>query len=337
MCPKNIKDIKIKKILVIGSDSLAGNLLLTPAIKKIKESFKEAEMDIAAGRSSVDFAAEHPFFKDYIPYTVRNPLMFLRRARQKRYDLIVSLGSNHLMPYFLRGKYRLSFFWKYFFSEKTYTMESDLALNFIEPFFGRESNPRIYFPVNGRGRNAVEEHLKNDGVKISERFIVIAPGSDAEKKSWPAENFAKTVKELIGIYETPVILAGPGKIKNYAEKLKTLIGGSVYNYFGMDIRETAALLDRAVLLITDSPYYMHLAGAADCPVVAVFGPGNPYRYGPVGTKNIVVHSGLECFPCNAKKRCRRRFRCFEKIKTEQVVKAAMLIMDEKEQPLLFDL
>ncbi|MBN1445565.1 MAG: glycosyltransferase family 9 protein [Candidatus Omnitrophica bacterium] len=338
MCPKNIKDIKIKKILVIGSDSLARNLLLTPSIKKIKEAFREAEMDIVAGPSAVEFAAEHPFFRSYIPYSIRNPFMFLKKARKRRYDLIVSFGSGRLMPYFLRGKYRLSFFWKYFFSDKNFTMESDLALNFIEPFFGRDDAPRVFFPVTARDRDSAAERLKNDGVKSSERFIVIAPGADAGRKPWPAEKFAKAAKELMEIYGTTVILAGPEKSRRYSEKIKALIGGGhVYNYSGAGMKETAALMDRADLLITGSLDYMHLAGAAKCPVVAIFGPGNPYRYGPVGTKNIVVHSNLECFPCRAKKYCRRNFLCLEKIKPEQVLKAAMLIMDEKEQPLLFNL
>ncbi len=216
-------------------------------------------------------------------------------------------------------------------------MASDLAFNFIEPFFGREKSPRIFFPVSEHERNAADEHLRSDGMKHSERFIVIAPAADAGMKPWSAEKFAKTAKELMRIYEMPVILAGHEKSRKYAEKVKTLIGGgNVFNYCGSGTGETVALLKKAGLLITGNLDYIHLAGAADCPVVAVFGPGNPYRYGPAGTKNIVVHSSLGCFPCNAVKRCRRRFQCLEKIKTDQVLKAAMLIIDKKEQPLLFD-
>jgi heptosyltransferase-2 len=42
---------------------------------------------------------------------------------------------------------------------------------------------------------------------------------------------------------------------------------------------------------------MHLAAAAGCPVVAVFGPTDPRLTGPYGKGNSVVSHPVECAPC----------------------------------------
>ena len=39
-----------------------------------------------------------------------------------------------------------------------------------------------------------------------------------------------------------------------------------------------------------APFSMHLAAALGIPVVAIFGPTNPARNGPFGTRSIVLRS-----------------------------------------------
>jgi heptosyltransferase-1 len=51
-----------------------------------------------------------------------------------------------------------------------------------------------------------------------------------------------------------------------------------------------ALTSRARLLIGGDTGPMHLAAALKIPVVAIFGPTNPARNGPFGTRSIVLRS-----------------------------------------------
>jgi ADP-heptose:LPS heptosyltransferase len=43
---------------------------------------------------------------------------------------------------------------------------------------------------------------------------------------------------------------------------------------------------------------MHLAAAVGTPVLAVFGPSMPWRYGPLVEPSRVVRVDLPCSPCN---------------------------------------
>jgi heptosyltransferase II len=340
MCPKNIKDLDIKKILVIGLSCLGDNLLLTPSIAKIRDTFKNAEMDIIIGQRGYEFAQDNPWFKRCIVFDKhKNIFRFIGMVNQNRYDLIVDF-RNSLLPFFLRGKYKLNFYKQELFSEKNFTHESKRILDFLAPYFGKEKEIHLYFPVGKKEQDVIEERLRHLGVKNSDIRIVLNPGAGGSGKQWAKENFVDLAKELLKTYvDIKIFLTGTDGQKQLCGEVENSINSkNVYNLSGKTtLKELAALLEKTDLIITNDSGTLHMASAVRCPVVAIFGPTNPYRYGPIGTRNIVVHSDLDCFPCKNRKQCRKDFLCLKKISVEQVLRAAMLILDEKEQPLLFDL
>jgi len=69
---------------------------------------------------------------------------------------------------------------------------------------------------------------------------------------------------------------------------------------------------------------MHLAVAVGLPVIALFGPSNPFRTGPFGWqngnwKNRVLYSRLPCAPCY-KRKCSYK-PCMWDISVNQVLNA----------------
>ncbi|MCM8829854.1 MAG: glycosyltransferase family 9 protein [Candidatus Omnitrophica bacterium] len=346
MCPKDVTKYKIKKILLLCPGCLGDNLLLSPSIKKVRDTFKDAEIDIVVERQVVEFAEGNPWFSHYYIFQggkrlnrLINIIKLINKLRSERYDLIIAF-KNSILPFFIKGRYRLTFFFKEFFSEKTYTHEAERHLNFLVPFFGNAmGNISLYFPVSKKDRNDLEIFLKTIGIKPVDRIVVFNPGG-REKKRLSEEKFAEIGKTLIKRYDSlKIIIVGADYEEKIGEKIKELIGSdNVFNLSGKTtLKQLAALLGRASLMITNDTETLHLASAIHCPTVAIFGPTSPYRYGPIGTKNIIIHSDIPCFPCNEKRRCRKDYLCMKQISSEEVIKAAMLLLDEKEQPLLFDI
>ena len=76
----------------------------------------------------------------------------------------------------------------------------------------------------------------------------------------------------------------------------------------MSIKELGVVLERADVLVTADTGPMHIAAAVGTPIVALFGPADPNRTGPVGPKGrdlvVVNRDGLDCVPCR-KRYCRR--------------------------------
>ena len=58
------------------------------------------------------------------------------------------------------------------------------------------------------------------------------------------------------------------------------------------------MLSRLSLFITPDTGPMHLAAALGTPLVALFGPSSPERWGPLSAKARIVRVDLPCSPCN---------------------------------------
>jgi heptosyltransferase-2 len=69
----------------------------------------------------------------------------------------------------------------------------------------------------------------------------------------------------------------------------------------LTLRQSAALIGRAALVVTNDSAPLHLATAMGTPVVAVFGPTVPeFGFGPLRAGDVSLGiAGLQCRPCSA--------------------------------------
>lgn len=130
---------------------------------------------------------------------------------------------------------------------------------------------------------------------VPPRFMVMAPGSVWGTKRWgkyPA--LAATLDAFV------VIVGGP-QDGDLGEAIRRAIPDRSANGCGaLSLREAAAVLQRAALLVTNDSAPMHLAQATGTPTVALFGPTAPVLgFGPRGPADRVVEvGGLPCRPCS---------------------------------------
>jgi heptosyltransferase-2 len=78
-------------------------------------------------------------------------------------------------------------------------------------------------------------------------------------------------------------------------------GGRVLDACGrLTLLQSAALIGRARLLVTNDSAPLHFASALGTPVVALFGPTVPeFGFGPVGDGDLALGvMGLACRPCS---------------------------------------
>jgi len=149
-----------------------------------------------------------------------------------------------------------------------------------------------------------------------EDYIVIVPGARWGTKKWPAENFVT----LASLLQTKSIIVGGSAERSLSEKIQEQSKGKALSMAGeTDIMDLIWLIRGAKCVVTNDSGPMHIAAACDIPVVAIFGPTNPARTGPYGTKNVILKSDLACAPCY-KRKC-RDLKCMKGILVEQVFKA----------------
>jgi ADP-heptose:LPS heptosyltransferase len=105
----------------------------------------------------------------------------------------------------------------------------------------------------------------------------------------------------------------------------------------VDLVDLAGLLSELDVLVTSDTGPMHLAAAVGTPLVALFGPADPRRYGPVGSDAHVLRVDLPCSPCGQVRlppeRCRGHVPdCMDGIQIAAVVGAALALLDKSPRP-----
>jgi len=125
-----------------------------------------------------------------------------------------------------------------------------------------------------------------------ERFAVINPGAGWAAKQWPADRYGAVAKALAGCGFIPLVNFGPGE-EALASAAERASGGAA-RPISCTLGELIALLRRSRLFIGGDTGPLHLAAALQVPVVAIFGPTDPARNGPYGTRSIVLRNDESC-------------------------------------------
>ena len=119
-----------------------------------------------------------------------------------------------------------------------------------------------------------------------DRFVLMNPGAGWGAKCWPAERFATVAAELSPMGFATVVNIGPGESK-LANAFSSDASARVFPMTG-SIGQLIACTRRASLFIGGDTGPLHLAAALNIPVVGIYGPTNPARNGPYGTRAIVL-------------------------------------------------
>lgn len=186
--------------------------------------------------------------------------------------------------------------------------EAERLLALAEPPPGTEA--RVHIELTTDDRDAAYAWLAERG--IGDGFLAMAPGSVWATKRWPGYG------ELARLVPGPiVVIGGPGDeaaaqpVLDAAPERVMSAAGSV------PLRVSAALIERAAVLVTNDSAPLHLAGAVGTPSVAIFGPTVPsFGFGPRGSGAVVERSDLACRPCSTHGPARcplRHHRCMREI------------------------
>lgn len=131
---------------------------------------------------------------------------------------------------------------------------------------------------------------------LGDGFVALAPGSVWATKRWPG------FPELVRILKGKVVVMGGPKDAALAHPIVDAAPDRVVNAVGqLPLRVSAAVLERAGVVVTNDSAPLHLASATGTPTVAIFGPTVPaFGFGPrAPAAAIVERSDLACRPCSS--------------------------------------
>src|SRR5208337_2045970 len=149
----------------------------------------------------------------------------------------------------------------------------------------RLSMPAVEFPRDQGAEHRIEEHLAAAGVG---RFAILNPGAGWGAKCWPAERYAAVARALAALGVRSIANYGPGE-EDLALEVEDASDGAA-KALKSSLTELIALTRRASLFVGGDTGPLHLAAALEIPVVAIFGPTDPARNGPYGTRSLVLRN-----------------------------------------------
>lgn len=299
--------------LVIQTAFLGDVLLTTPLLSALAE--RHGPLDVVTTPGGVPLLETHPAVRLALPFDKRGADRgaaglgrLARRLRAERYETAYlphrSLRSALLVRLAgvpRRVGYRSG--WRTLYTETRprptagHEIDRLLALADVAPH--HQTMPSLQLTAGDVA--AAETFLRTQG--IATPFVALAPGSIWGSKRWP--HYATLARRLL--QHAPVVLVGGPEDTPVGETIiREATGGSpggmMANASGrLTLRESAALIQRAGVLVTNDSAPLHLAQAVGTPTVAIFGSTVPaFGFGPRGPRDVVVGvDGLACRPCSA--------------------------------------
>ena len=153
---------------------------------------------------------------------------------------------------------------------------------------GAQRPMEMQFPIQVPGQEIkqVREKLRREG---AETYVVISPGGGWRSKCWPAERFGALCAELWQRHRIhAVVNLAPGEQQLGQAVVATSLPAKPIPYCP-SLTELAALMSQALLVVGGDTGPLHLAAALGTRVVALFGPTNASRNGPL-PRGVVIQN-----------------------------------------------
>lgn len=335
-----------QKILVVQTAFLGDVILTLPMIQVLKRAYPQAEIDVITTPAAAPLL-RHPDISAVIPYDKRNTqrgiggiLSLARMIRSRRYDIAVvphrsfrsavvtALGGipmriglsaaagkflyTHIVPY-EKSRHEI---------ERNLNLLSALSI----PLPAKEL-PSLY--PDEPAMQSVNKFLFEREILNEQAMVAIAPGSVWNTKRWLAERYAELSLQLAERGCEVVIIGGREDSELGRAIAESAKHKKIHDATGsLTLLESAALIGRCSVLVTNDSAPLHLGVAMRTPVVAVFGATIPeFGFAPYGERDVVIETkGLRCRPCgiHGGKTCPTgTFDCMKRIDTKTVYDAVV--------------
>jgi heptosyltransferase-2 len=339
-----------KRILIIQTAFIGDVILTLPIVKVLKENYQNCKIDFLCIPQTSNLLENNPNIIDVIVYDkkgtdkgVRNLFKIIKTVRRGNYDLILTPHRSFrsaIVSFFSNCKKTVSFdksSVSFLYTNRVEYIERSHEiirnLKLLEQLGINETEiikPDLY--PNEKDKCVVDDFFKKFGITKEDKFITIAPGSAWFTKRFPKEKFIRLL-DYLDENEMKILLIGGKDDYELCERiLNSSVNKNVCNLSGeLSLLQSAELIKRARLLITNDSAALHIANSVDTNVIAIFGATVPaFGFYPYGRNDVVFEiNGLYCRPCaiHGGNKCSiKTFDCMIRIDEEEIYKTVLKML-----------
>lgn len=286
--PSDISSIGLIALGAIGDTIIS----VGSAVPVLRRAFPQAKLYLFTSKSNAGIAPLLPPVDELQVISVTNPMQAVSLLRSIKQDILIDFGpwprisallaalsgASFTVGFKTPGQYRhYTFDLAVKHSGKIHEFENHANL-LASIGMPRPAWPRITPSAAARG--SVREQR-------SKPYVVFHPwasGFKSEMREWPDGHWQELAVIIAQRGWDVVFTGGPADVA----KSRTLVEGiarhegKVHDAAGrFSLDETAALLEGSASVVTVNTGIMHLAAAMNAPIVALHGPTDPVRWGPL--------------------------------------------------------
>lgn len=336
-----------QKILVIRYRFIGDTLLTVPFLRNLRAAYPHAQIDMLVAPNSGEVLRDCPYIDE---------LIWFDTTRKHRYENGKAEKKSfwHYVKLLRERKYDTAFVLKRSLSSAGLAFLAGIPerIGFDTEGRGFLLTKRVPYPKNehevdsflsvltaagipvqdrqleswwGLAEQAEVERLLNE---ISQedptvkRHVVLHLTSSNTAKQWPEKHAKELLEWLLSKKDCHVHCLGAPSDRAVYEKLQTETLSAyrkrMHIHCGeLSLLESMAFLKQMNLVVGVDSGTLHMAAAAGVPVVALFGPMNDRKWGPINAR--IVQEPLACRPCDLKKPCPHDFACMKNLRPEAVI------------------
>lgn len=274
----------IKQILVISLTNIGDIILTFPVIDILKQELPDAQISVVIGPKGESLLKGNPCLNNVYIFDKKQSLPQLLRwilkLRKERFDLVIDL-RNSAIPFLIGARYTTTPFLKRIPGQHMrYQHLRRLKSIYL---YEKESEEKYALHMSEQDQRDVERMTREEISGNNQRYVVIAPGAADRGKRWSSEGFAQVCDHLIEKYHAKTVFVGDVKDRKKIQEVIKKMHNHGINLSGRaNLTQLACLLQQSALLITNDSAPMHMASYLDVPVIGLFGPTDPKKYGPWG-------------------------------------------------------
>ncbi len=334
------------KFLIIRFSSIGDIVLTTPVLRCLKKQVPDAEVHFLV-KDKFRSVVEHNPYIDKLHVLAHSWELMIVELKTEQYDYIIDLHHN-AKTLRLKNALKVKSFSFYKLNIKKYFYTA-LKINMLPKvhIVDRYLKTLALFGVKNDGAGldyfiSKEEETKREDIPASHHagYIACVIGAAHFTKRWPVHKW----KEFCSAIEHPIILLGGPEDKVNGDEIAAVDFVRVYNACGkFKLNESADLVRKAKLVISNDTGLMHIAAAFKRPIISLWGNTVPSfgmypYYGDVNIHATVLNRGMDisfdiletnklwCRPCSkiGYNKCPLgHFKCMEKISSRELRERAI--------------
>lgn len=348
-------------ILVLRYRFIGDTILTVPFLRNLRRAYPDGKIDMVVAPHSSDVLIGTPYVDEFIIYdpptihadsrgthkTITSKIAFISSLRGRGYDKAYVLKrsfSSALIAYLTGARERIGFETEkrgFLLTRRVpYRHDRHEIVNFLRVLEAdgvTVADDYLEAWVSEEEMAWAEDFLSESGITSGQGIVGIHPFSAVAERAWHEDNFIEVANYLAKNRGIRIILfGGSGDVAPAGHFQENLDPPPVNAVGKTKLRQTMALLKHCSFLICNDSGIMHLGAALNVPLIALFGPQSPVKFGPWGERSTVVYKNFFCSPCRQIffEECdpspRMKPMCMEEITPHEIIELAENLLRDQD-------